>query len=644
VNFHDIEKKALNGLRISTEEALWLFDSADLLELGELANTVNQKRNQKRVYYNLNRHINPTNVCVKSCKFCAFSKKPGEEGAYEYSMDEIIERAQSVVKAGAREVHMVGGLHPRWSFQYYLDMLSTIKQHCPELHIKAFTAVEIDWLAAKARLSTKDTLLKLKEAGLGSMPGGGAEIFHPEIRLQICDTKTDADRWLDIHRTAHSIGLRSNCTMLYGHIEKYEHRVDHMERLRTLQDETKGFNVFIPLSFQPDDNNIGKTRYTIGEDDLRTLAVARVFLDNFPNIKAYWVMLGQDIAQMALSFGANDLDGTVVEEKISRLAGGKSGMALDRTTLESLILKSQHIPVERDTLYKPIKEGSNPLVNHELERKAETILYKFQNGEALDDLNTLVQYADFYSLAHAARLHTRSDFTFHFRDKLFDLWQKAPESTEKALESYRYQELAGIKALMSQGKSLESYLRHIQSKGISHIESSAFESELDLTRAEIFDFWSTVAKVGLKGRTKVEISSEYMGHQNIFWPELCERLKTIDSIQKELQVFEQIVVSPGKDSFITVIEFLRAACISRIALDNKLSVGVDYTNLPTLKSRQGVELKRDPALKLISVLPYFGLSFVQSTNPLLVSEINAEMALFPRLRVEHPLGPSAAFL
>lgn len=357
--FKAIEAKVRSNTRLTEDDALYLFEEAPIIELGQLANEVNQKKNGDTVLYNVNRHINPTNVCVMTCKFCAYSKKPGQEGAYEYSIDQILQKADEAVSDGATEVHMVGGLHPRWKFSYYKEMLSAIKERHPKLHIKGFTAVEIDWLAKKARLSVSDTLQELRAAGLDSMPGGGAEIFHQEVRDEIC-AKLTGDQWIDTHRTAHNLGMHSNCTMLYGHVEKTHHRVDHLSRLRALQDETNGFNVFIPLSFQPHQNDMGITRYTYGLDDLRTIAVARLFLDNFQHIKAYWIMLGQDIAQLSLHFGANDLDGTVKEEKISRAAGGRAGMIMDKGSLNRLIHQADKTAQERGTLYNLIGEAVLP--------------------------------------------------------------------------------------------------------------------------------------------------------------------------------------------------------------------------------------------------------------------------------------------
>lgn len=350
-----ISKKLDAGDRLSEADALALFESPELPAIGALADHVNRAKNRDIVFYNVNRHINPTNICALSCKFCAYSRKPGEEGGYAYSIEEMVAKAGEAVQSGATEVHMVGGLHPRWKYEHYRDMIAAIKQAYPDLHLKAFTAVELDWLARKSRKSIQQVLEEMQAAGLGSLPGGGAEIFDPEIRDAICDTKVSAEQWLDTHRIAHTMGMRSNCTMLYGHIERYPHRVDHMRRLRELQDVTHGFNAFIPLAFQPFQNEMGIDRYTFGYDDLKTIAIARLFLDNFRHIKAYWVMLGQDVAQLALQFGANDLDGTVVEEKISRMAGGRAGMSMSRPFLESLIRKAARIPCERDTLYNPVQ-------------------------------------------------------------------------------------------------------------------------------------------------------------------------------------------------------------------------------------------------------------------------------------------------
>lgn len=357
--------KARAGQRLDHKDGLALYHYPHLFELARAADEVNQRKNGRDVYFNVNRHINPTNICALSCKFCAFSRKPGDEGAYAYSEEEIFRRAEQAWESGATEVHMVGGLHPRWKLGDYENIIRTVKRAAPDIHIKAFTAVELDWLSRKARLSTRDLLIALKEAGLDSLPGGGAEIFAPYVRSYICDTKLTAEGWLDIHRTAHSLDMRSNCTMLYGHVEDLEARVDHMIRLRELQDETNGFNVFIPLAYQPENNHLTINHHTYGVDDLRNIAVARLMLDNFRHIKAYWIMVGPQMAQTALSFGANDLDGTVVEEKIANMAGSRSGMAFARRQLLTLIRKADRIPVERSTIYEPIRRYEDPRGDNE---------------------------------------------------------------------------------------------------------------------------------------------------------------------------------------------------------------------------------------------------------------------------------------
>lgn len=411
-----ISHKVKHGQRLTDDDALQLFYHGDLVDLGALADQVNQQKNTDVVFFNVNRHINPTNICALSCKFCAYSRKIGEDGAYAYSIEEMVTKASEAVAQGATEVHMVGGLHPRWRFDHYKDMIRAVKTAHPNLHIKAFTAVELDWLARKARKTVREILEELKEAGLGSLPGGGAEIFAPEIRDQICETKVSAEQWLDTHRTAHRMGLHSNCTMLYGHIESYEHRVDHMRRLRELQDETRGFNAFIPLSFQPFQNEMGIDQYTFGYDDLKTLAIARLYLDNFKHVKAYWIMLGQDIAQLALSYGANDLDGTVIEEKISRMAGGRAGMAMSRRFIEDLILKSKHRPVERDTLYHAVGEPKEredksqkaPATTQELEdsyHRMRQALTVEKVAPSVEDLQRLAWQAPLHEVARLARLH-----------------------------------------------------------------------------------------------------------------------------------------------------------------------------------------------------------------------------------------------
>lgn len=352
-----LKQKIYNGERLNREEALALYHTEDLLALGQLAAHVNKQKNGNRVFFNVNRHINPTNLCVNRCAFCAFSRTDGAVDAYTLSHDEMVERAQAAAKEGATEVHLVGGLHPDLPFYFYTELLRKIRATAPSLHIKAFTAVEIDYFASISGLSIETVLQRLIEAGLGSMPGGGAEILGEAVRNQICPEKISGERWLTIHELAHRAGLRTNATMLYGHVETIADRIEHMEMLRTLQDRTGGFQVFIPLAWQPENSPLKlNTKGTSGIDDLKTLAIARLFLDNFQHLKAYWVMLGEKIAQVSLSFGVNDLDGTVVEEQIGHLAGAASPQSLSITKLVHMISVAGKIPVERDTLYKPIRE------------------------------------------------------------------------------------------------------------------------------------------------------------------------------------------------------------------------------------------------------------------------------------------------
>ena len=354
--FETITAKVHDNLRISPDEALALFGSNDLLAIGELAALANERKNGKQVFFNVNRHINPTNICVNRCAFCAFSRTAGEEGAYTLALDEICRRAMEAQGEGATEVHIVGGLHPDLPLVYYEEVLRTIRSSAPALHIKAFTAVEIDYFARISGLDIEQVLKRLMAAGLGSMPGGGAEILVEQVRQKICPEKISGQHWLDIIRLAHRSGLRTNATMLYGHVESFADRVAHMNMLRNLQDETGGFQAFIPLAFQPENSDLKlESRGTSGLDDLKTLAIARIFLDNFDHIKAYWVMLGEKIAQVSLAFGVNDLDGTVVEEKIGHDAGAASPQSLTKEGIIGLIRKAGRIPVERDTLYRPLR-------------------------------------------------------------------------------------------------------------------------------------------------------------------------------------------------------------------------------------------------------------------------------------------------
>ncbi|NOY65384.1 MAG: aminofutalosine synthase MqnE, partial [Nitrospirae bacterium] len=344
----NILDKAISGERLSKEDALELFNSDEIHSIGRVADLISKKYNSNRVYFVVNRHINPTNICVNRCRFCAFSRSKGDDGAFELTIDEIIERIQKA--EGLKEVHIVGGLHPEWPFSYYLDMLRKIKERFPDLHIKAFTAVEIDYFARLSGLGLTETLQILKEHGLDAMPGGGAEIFNKPVRDRLCPEKISGERWLEIHRVAHELGIKTNATMLYGHIESYEDRVDHLLRLRELQDQTGGFQAFIPLSYHPENTDIGG-RFPSGIDDLKTIAVSRLVLDNFQHIKAYWIMLGEKLSQIALLFGADDIDGTVIEEHITHAAGGKTASSMDKTEIIDIIKRAGKIPVERDALY-----------------------------------------------------------------------------------------------------------------------------------------------------------------------------------------------------------------------------------------------------------------------------------------------------
>jgi aminodeoxyfutalosine synthase len=355
-----IADKVLTGVRLSIDDGITLYRTPDLLAVGWLANHVREKRHGNITYYNVNRHINPTNICVAHCKLCAFGRDPDAPGAYNFALEEIYQRAEEGVREGATEFHIVGGLHPDLSFDYFLEMIRGLKQRCPTIHLKAFTMVEIGYFARIAKLSIKDTLLKLKQAGVDSLPGGGAEIFHPRVRKIICDHKTSGQQWLNIARQAHELGLHSNATMLYGHVETEEERVDHLVKLRELQDETHGFVTFIPLAFHPDNTGLSHIPKPTGYDDLRNIAISRLLLDNFEHIKAYWIMLSPSIAQIALRFGANDIDGTVVEEKIYHDAGASTSQFTSRAELERLIRAAGRVPVERDTLYRPVDRSKMP--------------------------------------------------------------------------------------------------------------------------------------------------------------------------------------------------------------------------------------------------------------------------------------------
>jgi aminodeoxyfutalosine synthase len=350
----DITKKVEAGERLSFDDGVFLYDTADVFTLGGLANIVRERKNGNFAYYNVNTHLNPTNVCVYRCTFCAFRADLKSPKGYVMTDEQILERAAEADRRGATEVHNVGGLHHQLPYEWYLHVVQIIHNAYPDLHLKAYTAVEWDWFSRMTGRPTRDILAEFKEAGLGSLPGGGAEIFHPEVRDKICEHKADADSWIRIHREAHELGLRSNATMLYGHIEETRHRIDHLCRLRELQDETGGFQTFIPLAFHPDNTKLSHVPKASGLMDLKTMAVSRLMLDNFPHVKAYWVMLGIKTAQVALSFGADDIDGTVVHEKIYHDAGSDSPEEITADELRRLIEEAGRIPVERDTLYREV--------------------------------------------------------------------------------------------------------------------------------------------------------------------------------------------------------------------------------------------------------------------------------------------------
>jgi aminodeoxyfutalosine synthase len=349
-----IAEKVRAGERLTFADGVALYRSNDLLALGWLANYVREQRNGNLCYFNVNRHLNPTNVCVAHCRLCAFGRDPHAPGAYTMALEEAWKTAASGYDETVTEFHIVGGLHPDLSFGYYLDLIRGLKERFPQVHLKAFTMVEIAYLAKVAKLSVRDTLLQLKEAGLDSLPGGGAEIFHPRVRKVICDHKISGEMWLRTARTAHEVGLHSNATMLYGHIETEGERVDHLLRLRGLQDETRGFVCFIPLAFHPENTALSHLPPTTGMLDLKNIAASRLLLDNVPHVKAYWIMLTPAVAQVALRFGADDIDGTVIEEKIYHDAGAKTAQALHRPQLIRLIREAGREPIERDTLYRPV--------------------------------------------------------------------------------------------------------------------------------------------------------------------------------------------------------------------------------------------------------------------------------------------------
>jgi aminodeoxyfutalosine synthase len=356
-----IGQKIIQNERISFDDGVALFEKASLPYVGALANWKRNELHGDHTYFNRNFHIEPTNVCVFSCKFCSYSKLfAHKEEGWELTIDQMMDIVRSYDGKPVTEVHIVGGVHPKLTLSFFLDLMRAIKAHRPELHIKAFTPVELDYMFRKAKVSVKEGMRLAHEAGLDSLPGGGAEIFHPEVRTIICDDKVDANGWLEIHQTAHELGMHSNATLLYGHIEKYEHRVDHMERLRQLQDQTKGFNTFIPLKFRNKDNEMNDVPESTMLEDLKMYAISRLYLDNFPHIKAYWPMLGRQVAQLTLSYGVNDIDGTIDDTtKIYSMAGSEEqNPAMSTLELVRLIKQAKRTPIERGTLYNVIQDFS----------------------------------------------------------------------------------------------------------------------------------------------------------------------------------------------------------------------------------------------------------------------------------------------
>ncbi len=356
-----IAQKVINQKRISKQDGLLLFERGSLSFLGALANSVRERLHGDRTYFNRNFHIEPTNVCVFSCKFCSYSRLYAhKEEGWELTTEQMMDIVRKYDGKPVTEVHIVGGVHPKLNLDFFADLLRKIKAHRPDLHIKGFTAVELDYMFRKAKMTTEEGLRFLKEAGLDSLPGGGAEIFDEKIREQICADKVSSEGWLDIHGTAHKLGMHTNATMLYGHLESYEHRIDHMDRLRSLQDETKGFNTFIPLKFRNHDNEMSHIPEVSVIEDLRLYAIARLYMDNFPHLKAYWPMLGRQNAQLTLSFGVNDIDGTIDDStKIYSMAGSEEqNPAMSTAELVTLINQAGRKAIERDTLYNEVRDYS----------------------------------------------------------------------------------------------------------------------------------------------------------------------------------------------------------------------------------------------------------------------------------------------
>ena len=357
-----IQAKVDRAERLDFEDGVFLYRTPDLHAVGRMANQVRERRHGNRAYFNVNRHLNPTNICYVECGLCAWARKPGQDAGYLMGLEEAVEHAAQTFNEAVTEFHIVGGLHPTLPFEYYVDLLKALRQRFPQVHLKAFTMVEIEWLARRGKQTIPETIEILKDAGLGSCPGGGAEIFAKRVRDIICTDKISGEEWLDIARQVHQAGVRSNATMLYGHVETDEERVDHLLRLRGLQDETGGFQVLIPLAFHPENTALAHLPRTTGFQDLKNIAVPRLLLDNFDHIKAYWIQIGPRLAQIALHFGADDLDGTIIEETITHAAGAATEAGMTHQEIERLIRAAGREPVERDTLYRPVQRTAAGVV------------------------------------------------------------------------------------------------------------------------------------------------------------------------------------------------------------------------------------------------------------------------------------------
>jgi aminodeoxyfutalosine synthase len=372
--FREIRDKVESEERLTLDDGIFLYDpKVSLQEIGALANLVRERKNGNVGYFNINTHLNPTNVCVYRCRFCAFRSDLRDPKGYVMSDEQVLERGREATENGCTEMHIVGGLHHQKPYEWYRHLIELLHENYPKIHLKGWTAVEINWFEFQTKKSVRWVLEDLKAAGLGSMPGGGAEIFHPEVRDQLCEHKANTRAWLDIHRTAHEIGLRTNCTMLYGHVEQAYHRIDHLIRLRDLQDETGGFQVFIPLAFHPENTKLSDIKKPSALMDLRTMAISRLMLDNVQHIKAYWIMLGIETAQTALAYGADDIDGTVRHELIYHDAGATTPECMSVDQIKHLITEAGRDPVERDTVYRRIHRDENDFTN-------------WESGESVDEV------------------------------------------------------------------------------------------------------------------------------------------------------------------------------------------------------------------------------------------------------------------